>query len=167
MLKSIVDGSRHKYHFCRDKHVFVAPTKKQNKNTTTKNTTKTRLLSRQKVFIATKVLSRQAYFCHDKKTCFVVESTCLSRQKHACRHKTFVKIMFVAINQTIFSRKNVFHRHTLVATKKVLCRDKKRVMPRQTRVCRDDIFAATEMIVVAAPATDKRVQLLSGRLLGK
>jgi len=65
---------------------------------------------------------------------------------------------FVATKQTIFSQQNFCHRHTLVATKNVLRRDKKR---------ENEIFAATKMILVATPANDKRVQLLSGKLLGK
>ena len=34
------------------------------------------------------------------------------------------------------------------------CRDKRRVLSRQTRVCRDNFFVATKMILVAAPGSD-------------
>ena len=120
MLNSNFGGSCQKYHFCRSKHVFVATTNKQ----TSTSFVATKGVYRDKGFISTSILlSRQ-------KTCFVVASTCLSRQKHACRHKTFVKIMFVAINicrdkrfvatkQTIFTRQNFCHRHTVVTTKNV------------------------------------------------
>ena len=49
----IIGGSCHKYHFCRDKHVFVA--------------TNMCLIGQNTSFVATTVLSRQAYFCRDKR----------------------------------------------------------------------------------------------------
>ena len=66
---SIIGGSCHKYHFCRDK---------------------IRLLSRQKyacrdkTFVATNVLPRQAYFCRNKRRVL----SCLSRQNF-CRDNFF------------------------------------------------------------------------------
>ena len=49
----------------------------------------------------------------------------------------------------------------LVATKLLslsqgacFCRDKRRVLSRQKRVCRDKMFVATKMLLVAAPAKD-------------
>ena len=97
------------FFFCRDKHkTFVAINTCRNKNN----------------FAATKVLSRQAYFCGDKTfvaKCFVATKVCLSLES-ICRYKTFHrdKIMFVATN--VLSRRN--------------------------------IFVATKMVLMAAPATD-------------
>ena len=70
--------------FCCDKHVFLV-TKYVKIMLHTFVATNTCLsgqtFCRDKYnFVATNVLSRQAYFCHDKKkkTCFVVTNTCLS-----------------------------------------------------------------------------------------
>ena len=55
----------------------------------------------------------------------------LRNSKYACRDKTFV----------------AFAVSTLLS-------DKRRVLSRQTRVCRDKMFVATKMLPVAAPAKD-------------
>ena len=75
--ETIIGGSCYKYHFCREK---------------------TRLLSGQNTsFVATKLLSQQAYFCRDKhlsgQTYFVATKVLprrllLSRQTRVCRDKT-------------------------------------------------------------------------------
>ena len=83
---TIICGSCHKYHFCRDKsYVFVV----------TKH-----------VFVATKV--------------------CLPRQKFClCRDKIFLlRQMFAATN-------------TCLSPYAYFCRDKRRVLSRRIRVCRD------------------------------
>ena len=67
-----IGGSRHKYHFCRDKtfcrdkYVCLSP----------QNTS----------FITTKVCLSRQNFCRDK-IMFVATITCLSRQKYTCRDK--------------------------------------------------------------------------------
>ena len=112
-LRTVTGGSCHKYHFCRDKHVFCL--------------NKTRLLSRQKYtthdksFVATKRLSRQIFvetklctyhFCRDK-SCIATNTWCrdkyLSQQKF-CRNK----IMFVATKDAFCRDKHMF----------VVCRDR-------------------------------------------
>ena len=112
--ESIIGGSYQKYHFCHDKHVFV-PTNR---------------------------LSRQAYFCRDKRrVChdksmlvgiktFVGTKFCLSRQ------------IFFVIN--VLSRKKIF-------------------LSRQTNKIRNKTFVTTSIllsqqtktILVAAPANDR------------
>ena len=92
-FETIIGGSCHKYYFCRDKHVvslFVATNmcfSRQNPFLSLQNYVcrdkyfSWQVLSRQKYFFATnifffatKLLSRQAYFCRDKRRV-------LSRQK--------------------------------------------------------------------------------------
>ena len=63
--------------------------------------------------------------------------------------------MLVATN--IFCR----DKHDFVATKVLsqlayFCRDKRRVLSRQTRVCSDKTFVATKIILVAAPANNTK-----------
>ena len=82
---------------CRDKHVFF---------------TKIRLLSRQAYFCQDKrrVLSRQAYFCQDKRRV-------LSRQKSACRNKGFVATKLPLSRQKYFvETKIILSRQMFVAT---------------------------------------------------
>ena len=106
---SIVGWSCHKYDFCRDKHVLFAS--RQNTSFVATN-------SDIHNFVATKVLSRQAYFCRDKHVFvvanlpFVATKICLSREKNVyCRDESL-----------------------LVAAK---------VLPRQNHVCRD-VFVTSE-----------------------
>ena len=76
------DGSCHKYNFCRDKHVFVATKDACYKNYVCHDNfmfVATKLSSRQ-IFVATNIiLSRQTYFCRDKRV--------LSWQTRVCRGK--------------------------------------------------------------------------------
>ena len=79
--------------FCRDNIMFVAKKKKKKKKIVAKNTYLSRhifaakkvCLSRQEFcrdrhhFVATKLLSRQVYFCRDKKDVFC---------RYVCREKT-------------------------------------------------------------------------------
>ena len=84
------------------------------------------------IFVATKMFM----FCRDKLT-FVAT-------KHVfCRDKS----MLVATNGISVSTK-------VLSRQAYFCRDKTRLLSRQTRVCRDKTFAATTMILVAAPAND-------------
>ena len=137
--------------FYSGKHTFVA---------------KTRLLSRRKyacrdkTFVVTnispdkhKLLSRQAYLCRDKIT-FVAKSLLLSQQirvllrqthllfpqKYACRDKSFIAASILLSRQ----------KTGFVATKDEFRRDK-------------HVFVATKMILVAAPANDKKGPFPSGR----
>ena len=73
--ETIIGGSCHKYHFCRDE---------------------TRLLSQQKYTCLDKVLSQQNYVCRDKIMfvatkyfCRDKSNTCLSQQSMLCRDKKF------------------------------------------------------------------------------
>ena len=98
---TIIGGSCHKYHFCRDKSILVA----------------TKLLLRQIFvatkynFVATKVLSQQTYFCRDKrricvdKHIFVATKDVFCRDKHVFAtkplsrvcHKTFVATKMILV----------------------------------------------------------------------
>ena len=103
--------------FCRDKHNFVAA----------KLAATNKLLSRQKT----------CFFPRDKHTFvatkiyFVAINTCLSRQKYACRDKTFVA---TKLCMSLF----------------VTSRKKKRVLSRRKK----HMFVATKIILVADPAND-------------
>ena len=73
---SIIGGSCHKYHFCRDKG--LSPKDCRDKHV---------FCGDKSMFVATNVfLSRQAYFCRDKH---VTNQTCLSRQ-NVCRDKNYI-----------------------------------------------------------------------------
>ena len=90
----------------------------------------------------------------------------LSRQKYACRDKTFRATntclsQQICVSTNILSRQNIFCRdkHNFVSTKVLsrqayFCCDKRRLLSRQTRVCRDKTFVAAKMILVAAHASD-------------
>ena len=74
---AIIGGCCHKYNFCRDKS-FV----------TTNKCLSQQITSFVAIFVATKVLSRQTKFCHDKQiTSFVATELCLSQQDALCRDK--------------------------------------------------------------------------------
>ena len=111
---SVIGGSCRKYHFCRDKS-FVATKhvlcRDKSMFAATERLSRQKLcLSRQNIFVATKLLSCQI---------FVATNTCLSRQmfcrdKHTfvatkdvfCRNKS--KFMFVATK--VLSRQACFSR---------------------------------------------------------
>ena len=145
-------------------------------------------LSRQ-----TRVLSRQKYACRHKNPSFVTTKICLPRQNFCCDKIKFVATKYFVAEQ---KRSDILLRHVFVSTKHVFvakkqqkttttclsqqayfCRDKRCVLSRQTRVCRDksklyvcrdkhtfvatkDYFCldkkivATKIILVAAPAND-------------
>ena len=151
----IIGGSCHKYHLCRDK-CFVAT------NTSfvatkvcllcQKNCREKISLSRQNVFVSTKLLSRQIFvatniifvllkFCRDKHT-FVAISILLSRQNTCLLRQD---TSFIATK--VFTSRQMFCRdkHSFVATKDVICR---------VCVVFDKTFVATKMILVAVLASD-------------
>ena len=130
-----------KHAFCRDKSMLVV----------------TKVLSRKKTFVTLNICLDKhhfvVYFCHDKS--MLVETKLLSprdkhnlvatgillsqqtrvcrdktRQKYACRDKTFVAI------------------NTCLSQQYFFCRDKHMFM-----------FVATKTILMAAPASDKRCPL--------
>ena len=79
--RGTIGGSRHKYHFCRDKtfcrdkYVFVA--------------TKHVFYHDKSMLVTTKHLSRQNYVCRDNHV-FVTTKVYLSRKARVCRDKSFV-----------------------------------------------------------------------------
>ena len=78
-----IAGSCHKYNFCHDKTRLLLRQKYacRNKTFVTTNTFVVTNICCDKRSVSTKVLSRQAYFCYDKRHCFVTKNTCLSQQK--------------------------------------------------------------------------------------
>jgi len=98
-------------------------------------------------------LSRQAYFCRDKRRVLSrqtrvccdksipVETKRLSRQTELCRDKylswqTFCRNKNILLRQTIFSRQNVCHdKHTFVTTKDVFVARKKKKKDAKDRPC--------------------------------
>ena len=105
---------------------------------------KTRLLSRQKYFVATTPFLRQI---------FVATNTIL----YACRDKNVfsrknlsLQTYFVVTNIIMVRQKFCRGKHTFVATKDVVCRNK------HVFVCCDKTFVTTNIILVAAPANDNK-----------
>ena len=96
-LSTIIGWSGYKYHFCCNKHVFVA----------------------------TKVLSRQAYFCHDKRPV-------LTRQTRVCRDKS----KLVATKLLPWQNYVCCNKHTSIATKDVFCHDNQAFVPTKTCLSR-------------------------------
>ena len=95
-LKAITGGSCRKYNFVaikvfHDQHIFVTTNRCLSWQNMSFVITKSMLMfvttkyfcCNKQVFVATKALSQQAYFCHDQKCV-------LSWQTHVCRNKTFV-----------------------------------------------------------------------------
>ena len=89
----------------------------------------------------------------------------MSRQKYACRDKTFVATNIILSRQNftrVTTKQDTCLSHkTFVATKDVLsvCRDKRKCLSRQTtKLCLSRqifvVFLATKMIVVTALASD-------------
>ena len=106
MLSCIIGGSCQKYNFCRDKRRVLSQPQYACRNKTfvatdKRNFVATEYFCHDQTFVATSIcvcrdnffLSRQAYFCCDKRCV-------LSRQKRVCHDKWAcrVKIMFVATN---------------------------------------------------------------------
>ena len=66
-----------------------------------------------------------------------------------CRYKSSVATKYILSRQ-------FFRNKTFVTT--YFCRDKRRLLSRQTCVCRNETFVATKMILVAAPTNDRQHQ---------
>ena len=85
----------------------------------------------------------------------------LSQQMHACRVKTFVTTELCLSQQNIFVAtklllwQNFCHdKHTFVITKDMFCHDKHMFVVTKISLSWQNFFVATEMIPVAAPASD-------------
>ena len=92
-------------------------------------------------------------------TCFVMTNTFLSRQKYACRDRTFVTTNISLSQQKLCCDKHICHnKHNFVMTEVLswqayFCCDKRHVLWWQTCVCHDKhMFVTTKTIFVAAPA---------------
>ena len=106
------------------------------------------------VLVATKLLSRQAYFCCDKHT-FVATSILLLRQAYFCCDKhTFVATSILLLRQAYFC----CDKHTFVATSLLLLR--------QAYFCCDKhTFVATKDGLCPAPSND--LHCLAGHGVGR
>ena len=110
----IIGGSCHKYHFCRDKRFATTNICRDKHN-----------------FVATKVCHKYAtQVCHKYNFCRD-KTRLLSRQKYACRDKTFATkktIVFVATDicrDNFFCRdENILSRRKYFVATKIFCRDK-------------------------------------------
>ena len=103
LLHTIIGGSCHKYHFCRDRHVFV---------------------------VTNIILSRHK-FCRDKHTFMFVATSilllCLSRQAYfcyVCRDRYLSRRMFYCDKMFLWRQKFCHDKYDFVATKDLFCRDK-------------------------------------------
>ena len=80
-------------------------------------------------------------FVFATKACYSFVATNFCRDKHVfCRDKSMLFKYFQYTSSKVLSRQAYF------------CRDKRRSLSQQTRVCFDKTFAATKMILVEAPA---------------
>ena len=84
-LSTITGGSCHKYHFCRDKQVFIATNRCLSRQNMSFVATKVCLSGQnfcrdKHIFVATNVLPLQAYFCPDKHV-FVATKHVFCRDK--------------------------------------------------------------------------------------
>ena len=121
-----VGGCSYKYHFCRDKHVFV---------TTNICLPWQNFCSDYIMLVVTK------YFCHDKM--FVVTNIC--HDKHV-----FVATFFLLRHYFFWSRQAYFsHDNTFYWNKHIICKDfcddKTHVLQRQTCICHDKCFVTTKL----------------------
>ena len=98
----------------------------------------------------TRLLSRPKYACHDK--------IFLSRQ-NICHDKYLLKQKYVFVARKLYKYHSCRNKNVFVATNVILstyfCRDKTRILSRQTRVFRNKTFVAAEMILVASTASDR------------
>ena len=101
---SIIGWSCHKCNFCRDKHATKVLPREREK---LKRFVETKRLSQQ-IFVATNIiLSRLAYFCHDKHG-FVATKVCLSRQNICSDTHVFNVTTFVATSILLSRQKTCF-----------------------------------------------------------
>ena len=150
---SIIGGSCHKYNFCRDKRRVLSQPKYD-----ACRDYKTFVATDKHNFVATK------YFCHDQtfvatnicrdtkhvfvvtifvvtsilllwqKMCFGATKTCLSRQKWACRDKSFVVTKLCLLLQIFVVTKLLSWQKD---AKAYFCHDKRCVLSRPKHVCHD------------------------------
>ena len=140
----IIGGSCHKYQrFCRDKHVSHLLSRQTYACCNKTSVAKKKCLSRQNIFITTKVLlqqnflSRQAYFCYDKQV-FVATKVSLLRQ-------TSVTTKTCLPQQKFWSNKNVCCNETFVITNILLLQQK--MCFAMTHFCHDKhLFVATKLL---------------------
>ena len=98
------------------------------------------------VFVATKHV-----FCHDRNM--------LVTTKYFYCDKYLLKQKYVFVARKLYKYHSCRNKNVFVATNVILltyfCRDKTRILSRQTRVFRNKTFVAAEMILVASPANDR------------
>ena len=119
---------------------------------------KTTFLLQQKMcFVETKHVFVTTTFLLQQKMCFVetkhvfVTTTFLLQQKMC-----FVETKHVFVTTTfLLQQKMCFVETNTCLSRQHFCCNKRCVLLRQTRVCHDNIFVATKMILVAAPAHDR------------
>ena len=119
-ISPITVRSCHKYHFCHDKHVFVA-------TNMTFAATKMCLLrqtfchdkmmfDRQNIFVPTK------YFCRNKRQVFVMTKDVFCHNKRVCHNKSkIVATKLVATKFSLYlSQQNVCHNKNMFAATNVI-----------------------------------------------
>ena len=93
----VISRSCHNYHFCQDKS-FIA----------------TNICHDKCVFVMTKVLSQQAYFCRDKRCV-------LSQQTHVCHDKiSMLRQNYVCRNKYL-SEQNIFVATSILLSSQKTC----------------------------------------------
>ena len=137
-----VGGSGYKYHFCRNKHVFV---------------TTNVCLPRQNFCCNKIMLVVTKYFCHDKT--FVVTNIC--HDKHGFVVTIFFFFLGIFFFFFFFGR----DKHTFLVTKHMFCSDKlvfvmtKKKLSQQNYVCRDKYlsFVTTKICRILVATKDKHL----------
>ena len=165
-MLSIIGGSYHKYYFCREKSFVAANTFLSGQKTcfvAIKVCLSRHISVNLTSFVATKNMfvttNATKHFYFRDKSMIIATDTCLSRQNIICRDKTFVSTKIFYRDKHNFVATEVFSRQAY------FCRDKRRILSSQRRVCRDkEVFVATKMILMAAPATDSYPHIVSVEL---
>ena len=100
----VIGESCYKYHFCRDKHVFVA--------------TKHVFCRNRSMLVVKKLLSQQTYFCHDKT--FVATNIC--HDKHFVATKVLLRQAYFCCNKHMFvtTKHNFCHNKSMLVASVVL-----------------------------------------------
>ena len=159
---TIIGGGCHQYNFSHNKHVFVV-TKTRLFVASKTFAVVTNICRKKHVFVMTKLLSRQAYFCRNKIhilswwTC-----VCCDNSKLVVHNKTFVPIklcllqrIFV-VTKLLLRQKYVGRNKCFVMTTTLLSQQKTGFVVTNvyTCMCCGKSFVGTKMILVAAPAND-------------
>ena len=136
MYATIIGGSYHKYHFCRDK-CFVE---------TNTCLTKQVFCRDKHVFDKTGVLSRHKYACRDK--------TYVTTNIYHWRELPQVSLLSLAATKHLSRKNYCLSRQTRVCPHQRFAGTSftKRQEKRRKKTC----FVATKMILVASPANDTR-----------